>query len=477
MNRSILIVICDFLLISLLAFSTPNISKPGEAHAEKTAALRPATNQVDSKQDLVAVMRLALDDERRNRDQVIGELTRTRSTLGERERQVQTYQTELQSRAQQAQRLQEQQANLQQEQANLQQQFASAQTNIAQLNQQLHSSSNEAVLSQERLAAMQAEVRKQQQQAAALQAQMTQLAQSNQMVLSQKQQLATQLLVAETEKKSATEQAAFMQQQVLAERQEKAKLADDFKTLATKSSELVKEVRDNRPLAPNTIFSDFLTNRVEANFEAFRAGLIDTRKRRDTETVLVSDGTNNFALCHVQDTPLMLWSPGTDWDGLTGTLSRGNTHLPIRSMAFSLRDPRIVLVPVPPADASQLGCKVYRTSTDPYKFQDAVLVGARDGYYGECRFEIDPSTPGYVRLDRSFLKGIFGKFNPSRGDLVFSKNDELLGVMANGSYCLMLQTFDSAARVQFGPDVRDQHTGGTLAQLYSMVSELPFKLQ
>lgn len=471
MNRSILIVICDFLLISLLAFSTPNLSKPAQAQAEKTAVkFRPATNQVDTKQDLVAVMRLALDDERRNRDQLIGELTRTRGTLGEREKQVQTFQQELQSREQQAQQLQAQQANLQQ-------QYAAAQTNLQTLSQQLHSSSTEALLSQEKIAAMQAEVRKQQEQATALQKQLAELSQSNQMVLSEKQQLATQLQVAEAEKRSVTEQVSFMQQQVQAERQQNAKLADNVKTLATRSTELAQEVRDNRPLAANTIFSDFLTNRVQADFEAFRAGLIDTRKKRETETVLVSDGNNDYALCHVQDTPLLFWNPGTDWEGLTGTLSRGSAHLAIHSLAFALRDPRIVLLPVSKAEAQQLGSKVYRASADPYKFQDAVLVGAREGYYGECKFEIDPSTPGYVRLDRSFLKGIFGKFNPSRGDLVFSKQNELLGVMANSSYCLMLQNFDAAARVQFGQDIRDQHTGGTLAQLYAMVSELPNKLQ
>jgi hypothetical protein len=105
------------------------------------------------------------------------------------------------------------------------------------------------------------------------------------------------------------------------------------------------------------------------------------------------------------------------------------------------------------------------------------LIGGEESYYGECKFQIDVSTPGYVRLDRSVLRGLFGKFNPSRGDLVFSKNGELLGVMANGGYCIMLQNFDSAARLRLSPDVRDQHTGATLSMLYSVVSSMPFKLQ
>lgn len=470
MNRSILIVICDFLLISLLAFSTVDVNKINDSNSEHALKFQQLTNQADAGKDLSVVMRQALEEERKNRDQLMGELARARNTITEREQQVQSVQTQLQTREQEQKQLQQQQASLQQE-------FALAQTNIQNLSQQLHSSSTEALLSQEKLAAMQAEMQKKLEQSAALQQQIEQLAKSNQMVLNQKEQLAGQLQVAEAEKRTANDKATFMAQQVEAERQEKAKLAEGVKALATRSSELAQEVRENRPLASNTIFSDFLTNRVQANFEAFRSGLIDTHKRRATETVLVSDGTNIFALCHVQETPLSFWNPGTDWEGLTGQLTRGGNSVPIHTLNFALHDPRVILLPVSKDEARQLGGKVYRTSADPYKWQDAVLVGAREGYYGECKFEIDPTTPGYVRLNHNVIKGIFGKFNPSRGDLVFSRTGELLGVMANGSYCMVLQDFDSAARLQFGADVKEQHTGGTLSQLYAMVSEMPYKLQ
>jgi len=97
-------------------------------------------------------------------------------------------------------------------------------------------------------------------------------------------------------------------------------------------------------------------------------------------------------------------------------------------------------MPVTQAEAGQLGGKVYRISSDPYKFQDAVLIGADEGYYGECDFQIDLSTPSYLKLDRNLLKGLFGKFNPSRGDLVFSRTGELLGIMVNNIYCLRSMT-------------------------------------
>ena len=470
MNRSILIVICDFLLVSLLAFSTVDINKVSDQTVQRSVKVDIVTNQVDSGHDLAAVMRLALNEERRSRELLLSELTKTREEVGQREKQVQTVQQALQAREQDALRLQQQQTNLEQ-------QFAAAQTNIQTLGQQLQSSSTEAVMSKEKLAALEAERKKQAEQAAALQQQLAQLSKSNEVAIAERQRLAGQLQVAETEKRYASEQAARMQEEVKVERAEKAKLAEGVKALASKSGELTKEIRENRPLAANTIFNDFVTNRVQARFDAFRSGLIDTNRRRDTQTVLATDGTNTFGLCHVQDTSLTLWNPGIDWEQLSGFLTHNAASLQIQSISFYLRDPRIVLIPVGTAAARQLGSKVYQISSDPYKFQDAVLVGAREGYYGECRFEIDLTTPDYVKLDHNFLKGLFGKFNPSRGDLVFSKTGELLGVMANSSYCMMFQKFDAAATFRCGLDVRDQHTGTTLSHLYSFVFQLPIKLQ
>ncbi len=478
MNRSILIVICDFLLLSLLAFSAVDVNDVGKKGGDRPAQLDKGTNQPDSGKDMAAVMRLALNEERRGRDQLLGELQKSREAaerqqalLSERERQVQTFQQQLQTREQETQQLQQQQANLQT-------QFAAAQTNVQVLSQQLHNASNETIVSSEKLAALEANLRKQNEQAAALQQQLAMLSQSNQMVLNEKIQLASQLQVAQVQRDAATQQVALVRQDLQVERAEKAQLAQGVQALASRSGELAKEVRENRPLASNTIFTDFLSNRVEASFSGTRPGLFgDAARSKDTETVLVSDGANTYALCHVQDTPLTLWDPGIDWDVLSGSLKRKAATVPIHSMVFSLRDPRVVLLPLTAQEVSQLGCRVYRVATQPFKFQDAVLVGARDGYYGECKFEIDLSTPGYVRLDRSVLRGLFGKFNPSRGDLVFSRAGELLGVMANGSYCMMLDNFDGAARLPLGQNLRDQHTGVTLAQLYSMVYGMPNKLQ
>src|ERR1035441_7495343 len=338
MNRSILIVICDFLLVSLLAFSTVDINKTTSEGVPRQLKLNMATNQVDNRQDLAAVMRLALEQEHQGRELLVGELAKSREAAGqqqtllsEREKQLQTFRQELQQKEQQTTQLEQQQKNLKQElqqkdrqtsqleqqRTSLVQQYAAAQTNVQALNQQLQSSSTEALMSKERLAAMQAELRKQAEQAAAFQQQLGQLAQSNQLVLTEKQRLAGQLQVAEAEKRLVAEQAARMQEEVKVERAEKAKLAEGVKALATTSERLAQEIQQNRPLAPNTIFDQFVNNPDEVRFWAIRSGFLglESYKRAETQSVLLSDGTDTVALCHVQDTPLSLGHSGRAWQG------------------------------------------------------------------------------------------------------------------------------------------------------------------
>jgi hypothetical protein len=459
MNRSILIVICDFLLLSLLTFSTDINRMADEDTSHSTAKVDIVTNNVvEPGQDLAAVMKLALEEEHKGHAQLQQQLAQAQAAANQ----------------QQAQLSQHEQAE-----QKLQQQIATTQAGIEKLNQQLQTTAAQAQAAQQKLALTETEKQEQVTLTEALRRQLDELNRKNQLALNAQQQLANQLQLSEVEKNAATERAALMQQQVQVERAEKAQLAEGFKALATNSSALTQEIRENRALAPNTIFSDFVTNRVQAGILAAKTGFlhIDNSKRTQTKTILVTDGTNTFAICHVDDTPLAFWDPGTDWDGLTGTLAGNAARVAIRAMSFQQQDPRVVMMPVSAAEAQQLGSKVYRLSADPYKFQDAVLVGANEGYYGECNFEMDVNTPQYLKLDRSLLRGLFGKFNPSRGDLVFSRTGDLLGVMVNGTFCLVLQNFTPAATLAFAPDVRKQHTGATLARLYDYVFQLPLRLQ
>jgi hypothetical protein len=73
------------------------------------------------------------------------------------------------------------------------------------------------------------------------------------------------------------------------------------------------------------------------------------------------------------------------------------------------------------------------------------------------------------------LSGLFGEFSPSTGDLVFSKTGELLGIMANGSYCVIVDSFTPSVEVPFGSGL--EKTSEVLARMRNRVARLPERLQ
>jgi chemotaxis protein histidine kinase CheA len=476
MNRTILIVICDFLLVTLVAFS--NFDAPESRQVESNAA--PAPKAADSKSDMVGTLQIALEDEKQSRDKLTQDLRAQEQAVAEREQKIKEFQTSLRKTEEQAKQIEQQRTELAQ-------QFASVQSNLKDVQGRLSTASTENVLSKEKLQALEADLKRREQEALALQQKLSETEKAAQNTLAEKQQLSAKLQVSEAEKNLTREQVAELRTTVAAEREEKAKLqahatslATNVASLAQKSGELTQEIRDNRALAPNAIFSQFLTNRITARFEAVRSGVFgrDVIKDKTSQCIMFTEGSQVFALFHVDDTPLKIWNPGDDWNKITTVLERGQTRYGGVRLSFLAQDPRVVVIPVGEPQAKQYGVKIYKAAPDPFKFQEAVIVGATEGYYGECKFQIDSSTPSqYVKVDRNLLKGLFGKFNPSRGDLVFTKSGELLGIMVNGEYCAVLNQVTPTRTIQLGETVASQQTGQMLSQLYDRVFQMPLKLQ
>lgn len=475
MNRSILIVITDLLLVTLVAFSSFEERPLERAEARAVQATKP----VDSSRDLVGTLKMALEDERQSREKLTSDLRSQEQALAEREQRLKEYQASL-SRAE------EQARQIEQQRATLAQQAAVSQASLKEAQSKLTEAGTQQAVSQERLTQLQAELKRREQEAQALQEKLSETEKAAQVAQAEKQQLAAQLQVSEAEKRLTREQVNELRGQVVVEKEEKARLQDTASALATnvgtlaqKSTELTREIRDNRALAPNTIFQQFLSNRITTRFEAARSGVFgrDVVKDKVSQSILFNDGSQTYALFHVEDTPLTIWNPGTDWNRLIAVMQRGSTAFSGVRLAFLAQDPRVLVVPIGEAQAKQYGVKIYKTPDDAFKFQDAVIVGASEGYYGECKFQIDMSTPQYVKLDRSLLKGLFGKFNPSRGDLVFTRGGDLLGIMVNGEYCLQLNKLTPTRTIQLGNEVASQQTGQLLSQLYDRVFQMPGKLQ
>ncbi len=463
MNKTLLLIICDFLLLNLLALTRWEKAEP--PRAEQAPVPSQSTEAPTSRdQDLVDVMKLSLEDERAQREQLLAQLEETQTTLQAREQnlnQLQTERTQLSTSLEQTQR------------------------QAGELAQRVEAASKDAAVSRERLAQLQRDLEQRQAEAERQRQQLSQLEQEQSEARQKIETLNVAVRVAEQEKQYLRETADTLKGQVEVERQERLKvqetatqLAQGVGQMAEQSTKLTQEIRENRPINANTLFSDFLANRVLTTFTAYRGTFLGPVNRsKETRTVLVTDGRQTYALLHVDDTPFAIRESGPDWERVTASFSRGGSQVSAPQMHFLSVDPRIVVLPVTAEQAQAIGTKVYELAMDPFKFPDAVLISNGGAGYGEVAFKVDASQPRYVQMDNRFLRRLSGNFSPSRGDLVFSKTGELLGVMANNDFCVILNDFTSFRTLRTGDAVKEQNTGQMFAELLGRLQRLPFKLQ
>lgn len=468
MNKTLLLIIIDFLFLNLIALTRWEKAEPARARqlpvpemAGKPGALPPRD------QDLVEVMRLSLADEQRVREQASAEL--------------QAAQTRIQSREEDLDRIRA--ARVQLESA-----LTTTQQSVRELNERIAAAAQDADMTKERLAKIQRQLEDKQTEAERQRQQIGTLAQQQSEAQQRIEGLNVAVKVAEREKALLQSSLDESRQQVEAERLERQKmmaqtgqLAEGVGQLAQRSGEIAREIRSNQPINANTLFTDFLNNRVFMTLSAYRKVLLGSGSQvRETKTVLVTDGKGIYALLHARETPFPVITTAekpVDWEAVTGQFGRPPETATVGEIQFLALDPRIVVIPVDADMAARLGVKVYRTAAEPFKFPDAVLISQGGAGYGEVPFQVDPQTPQYVRMDNRIIKHLTGEFTPTAGDLVFSKTGELIGIMVNNDYCAVIDTLLAARTIKTGANTLDQHTGGILAEMNSRLLRLPPKLQ
>ena len=457
MNKTLLLILCDFLLLTLLALTrwedaTP--APPARTASPVPAARADGEGAATAEQDMVAVMRLSLEDEQARRDALATELAQT-----EAERQaVERARAEL---AANLERTEKTAAELGQNLAITRATAEAEQARNAQLARELAAREAEAKRREEELART----------AAAEAAARTRA-----------EELAVRVGVVAREKELLQEQATTLRAAVEAERAERQRvqatateLAVGVGQMAERTGELTKEIREARPINANTLFSEFMERRVRARFVGERSTFLGPITRNlDTHTVLASDGKDTVALLHVDDTPFE-WGAASqpDWVKLVLVLSREQGAAQPARLAFTSLDPRIVAAPLTAAEAARLGGAPYLLALEPFKFPEAVIISSSGRGYGEMPFKLDPATPGYVKVDNRLVRRLFGDFSPARGDLVLSKTGELLGVMVSPTACVLVTNFLPQRELTLGGDLTATPTSPTLEAVAKRYQMLP----
>ena len=364
-------------------------------------------------------------------------------------------------------------SELEQERQSLTQNLATTQQQAAELNRQLSDAAGEAAASRARLEQLQRDLEARESEATERAAEVARLAEEQAIAQAQIENLNVAVRVAEQEKVLLRETADTYREQAEIERQERMKaqettvqLAEGVGELAVKSAEITAEIRDNRPINANTLFSEFLVNRVPARFAIERPGLFGSMTEREASprTILVTDGIVTYAVMHVEDTPFNLVEPPADWSRIEIELNKNEVAYVAPSMHFLRRDPRVVVVPIESDRAASMGVKVYEIANDPFRFPEAVLINSGGQGYGEVPFKLEAGLTGYVRMDSGMMRRLVGDFPPSRGDLVLSKTGHLLGVMVTTDLCMLLDDFSVQATFLTG-DTSGQSESEVLEQM------------
>ena len=444
MNKTLLLILCDFLLLNLLALTRWDKN-------ELPPAPPSAAQPVSAREDVVAALRLTLEEEKANREKLAHDLATTRDESSSRATvldQARARTTELSERLTKAE----------QESLRLAQQAG------------IETERNRAALEAARaeaLALRQAE-EKLKKEGEALRSQLTAATVTARTSEERARQVEITLRNAEEEKKKLLEQNQSLSQGVT--------------RLAEKSGEITQEIREFRPIAPNSLYADYLNRRATLSIVTERTSAQGSGpRRREWKSILLTDGTRTAALISLEQTPFTFGDAGGSWKSLAGSLTLpapADFPQPIPTL-HSLRqgDPRLLLLSLSGSEAKSAGTAPYRLATDPFRFPKSLLISPRGDGYGECAFRLSPDLPGYLEMDSRFLNRLQGEYAPSSGDLVLTLGGEFLGLMINDSFCARVTSLETAIPLPLDSKGAQQSVGSALTTLQRAAAKLDSRLR
>ena len=298
MNKTLLLIICDFLLLNLLALTRWDKVEP--AATRKPPVPEVSANAARQNQDLVDMMKLSLEQEQATRNQLqqrlqfaeadsqsrAQTLTQLQAQKGQLEANLKQSQTAAQDLTQRYAAVAQQAADAKQQQDTLTAAIKNVEAEKARLTQEM----------QQTVAAKQAEIQKQQ-------AAIVDLGKQQAAAAQQASNLATTVRVAQTEKDLIREQL---------EKQMQAALAAKQAEIAAKQAELEKQQAaladlDKQRQAANAQAAQFATaakvaeserNMLRENLTDLRKEVAVVRQEKDqlqSQTARLSDGVGQLA--------------------------------------------------------------------------------------------------------------------------------------------------------------------------------------
>ena len=216
-----------------------------------------------------------------------------------------------------------------------------------------------------------------------------------------------------------------------------------------------RKLNERQTRSVNEIFTRYEQNKVTLELNYIHKMGIMQKDREDKfsmDTILMVDGNFVYALVHTKDSPFRVDYTPRKLVAVSGQISspKLKSPLPVKEIAF-MDDPRIIIVPLyakPEELSTSSGLELFKAPSNPFLFDDAVVVDVKDSRFGQTKCLRDEKDGRYIQVDERHFAFLTGAFNPGKGDLVFSQKAELLGIMVNGDYAFHVKNL--GGRIQGG---------------------------
>ena len=499
MNRTLLLIICDFLLLSLLALVRFDL--PAETRKEED--MREGEKEAGVDEDLIEMLKLSLELEEASSEELSSRLQSTEDELSAVSERLNSATEDLEKTSDLLLETQVDASQLEREREELSEANRLLEDDKVQISKQFLTTQEELLLAERERSSMAETLAKVREGAAAekerlrfvqeqLQNKEMEVTQAGERIKAlegernraqnRSQRLETELQITETETRMLEQNLITAQAQIETVRAEKeaiqkqtTQLVEGVAVLAESSSAIHEEIRQIQPLSANTIFSEFSQSRGEVIFQTIARG--GKRKEVSVPTALVSSGEAAIVVFEAGGTPFRLGDSPSKYRSVMAYLTLGGRRMPLSEVSYLSVDPRVMGARVDPSFAEAASAKTIPLSPDPYRFSNAILISDTDDYYGESSFKIESSQSDYLKMQSRLFNRLFGEFSPAEGDFVLARSGDILGLMVNNQYCVLLDSLSFASEIPVGSRYSQEEAETASRIGRAILSQRPIELQ
>ena len=507
-----MIVICDFLLLSLLSlanFDKPQVDEKKEA--EQKLALE---QQSFADSQMLDLLKMSLDAERDRRISMDSDVAKLEKIAEENKKLAQRQKKILDARENELKLLAKTKSDLETEREQILKKSGELQSRVNQAEKRnqrlqeeiisasskLEKSANERIAlekkigdmkeidsaSRMKLEAVQNELRQNKERLEQLQTESESLKSENKAIEAEKQALATRLEVASTKTQIYEENIKRYQALVDIEKTEKAKIREHAETLAVGVNQLAEQqqklnsnVKDLRPKTSSEIFEFVKSRFVKVVFAYTRRGLFGKSESFIELRALPIEIAGKIWIVFdasetvIAPSPHQYYPPDTLSVSVQGKAFRFQPNS-IQSIA---EDPRLLAIEVPQEFIDKEKIEPLTRPENFFAYSDCVVINPSKFYYGQIPFRADFKNPTYAKLDVGLIQSVFGEFAPASGDIVMTRSGNIIGAMIDGSLALIFKTITPLDTLALGNNYTEQSASAFVKINSEKLKKLPLSLK